>query len=220
MEDEEDHEGHERTELDDEFDAVLDMYSNAQLGALDEEAEEGTLCGSQQLATFDHLIDEHFDKIVREQGQIREDLDAHLDEGETFIPDLEELDAEPLETLEVRAKPEFDCESILSLRSNLSNHPGKVGRPDRIKPVSEKPAKPLPEITEEDAVELPEVSTFRPRGETADDRKARKDAVKEHKRLCRSLKKETKEAFKTEKKKNAVAPNAGDLREGVRHRPL
>ena len=46
-------------------------------------------------------------------------------------------------------------------------------------------------------MDLPEVSTYRPRGETADERRARKDAVKEHKKLCRALKKETKEAFKT-----------------------
>jgi protein LTV1 len=205
--------------LDDEFDAVLDGYSDGQLGALDEEAEEGELCGKQNLATFDYLIDEHFDKAAREKVNIRQELDSHLG-GETVIPELEELGAEPLETLEIRVAPEFDCESVLSLRSNISNHPGKVGRPDRIKPVSEKPERVLPNISEDDAVELPEVSTFRPKGESADERKARKDAVKEHKRLCRSLKKETKEAFKNEKKKNAVAPNAGDLREGFRHRPL
>jgi protein LTV1 len=213
-----------KTKLDEDFDALLEEYADDQLGALDQEAEDEKLLGSKDLAEFEYVIDEHLNKPLRSAAKIRRDLNEHLaDEGPREPLEWNDTE-EPLEIVEVKQEPEWDCESVLSLRSNLSNHPGKVGRPERIngKALERGPARPapLPEIDEAAAVELPEVSTYRPRGETSEERKARKDAVKEHKKLCRTLKKETKEAFKTEAKKNSVARNAGDLREGVRHRPL
>jgi len=210
-----------KTKLDEDFDALLEEYGDDQLGALDNEAEEEKLLGNKDLSEFEYVIDEHLNKPLRQQAKIRNDLNEHLADENRMAVEWDDTD-EPLEIVEVKKEPQWDCESVLSLRSNLSNHPGRVGRPERINHKAlEGPAKaPLPEIDEATVVELPEVSTYRPRGETADERRARKDAVKEHKKLCRALKKETKEAFKTEAKKNSVARNAGDLREGVRHRPL
>jgi protein LTV1 len=211
-----------KTKLDDDFDALLEEYGDDHLGALDQEAEDEKLVGNRDLSEFDYVFDEHLNKPLRDQAKIRRNLNDHLADEDRMGP-LEWDDTEaPLEIVEVNREPEWDCESVLSLRSNLSNHPGKVGRPERINHKAvERPAKaPLPEIDEAAVVDLPEVSTYRPRGETPEERKARKDAVKEHKKLCRTLKKETKEAFKTEAKKNNVARNAGDLRDGVRHRPL
>ena len=43
---------------------------------------------------------------------------------------------------------------------------------------------------------LVQISTLRPKCETPEERKERKAAVKEHQRLCRAMKKETKEAGK------------------------
>lgn len=199
------------------FDALLDEYSEDKLGALEDE-EETDMCGSQQIETFEHILDAHLEKPVQQQARIRAGLDAHLGER-VELPDVDEP-LEPLETVEVQTGPEWDCESVLSLRSNLSNHPGKVERPDQKKVRAPRGAKPLPEIDEVEAVELPEVSTYRPRGETAEEKHDRKKAVKEHQRTCRALKKETKEAFKAEAKKAHAKPNAGDLCDGIRHRPM
>jgi protein LTV1 len=222
LEDEDESPSGPKTKFDREFDALLEEYADDQLGALDNEAEEEKLIGKKDLAEFDFVIDEHLNKPLRQDAKIRRDLNQHLADEERAGPVEWDDTEEPLEIVEVKEGPEWDCESVLSMRSNLSNHPGRVGRPDRINPkAGERQAKaPLPEIDETEVVELPEVSTYRPKGETPEERKARKDAVKEHKKLCRALKKETKEAFKTEAKKNSVARNAGDLRDGVRHRPM
>merc|ERR1719401_3378723 len=75
----------------------------------------------------------------------------------------------------------WDCETVLSTLSNVSNHPGKIGKIKVVK----KPGAGLKSVKEdgeegqkaakgdeedeEDVVELPDVSTERPRGETAEE---------------------------------------------------
>lgn len=118
--------------------------------------------------------------------------------------------------------PQWDCESVLSLRTNTTNHPGRVKRTDRIK-VSDKPEKnPVMEAVEEEdeIVEFPEVTTLRQRGETTEERKARKAAVKEMQKMSRQLKKQTKDTYKEERKKANTRVPAGDIREGVRRQQL
>merc|ERR1719401_2980195 len=70
----------------------------------------------------------------------------------------------------------WDCETVLSTLSNVSNHPGKIGKIKVVK----KPGAGLKSVKEEgdDVVELPDVSTDRPRGETTEERRQRKAAVK------------------------------------------
>ncbi|ESS35960.1 hypothetical protein TGVEG_272770 [Toxoplasma gondii VEG] len=63
------------------------------------------------------------------------------------------------------------------------------------------------------------IVTLRPRGETTEERKERKKAVKEAQRMARVVKKQYKQLHKDEEKKladRAATSNAYDVREGVR----
>merc|ERR1719161_499256 len=111
-------------------------------------------------------------------------------EGEQDETDTSEGESEEDES------KNWDCETILSTLSNVSNRPGKIGKIKLVKKPKEVQVerKDLGAITEgrdeekaaeeddetegEDIVELPEVSTDRPKGETSEERKQRKAAVK------------------------------------------
>lgn len=223
-------------EADEEFDAVLDEYDDELLGAM-ESFPEGLERGDT-IEDYDQVLDEYIANPVQTKAKIAKALDEHLEEqGEededeecrvghgartlALVPDDEEVElleeelAKRFDRVTVK-EDQYDCESVLSLRSNTSNHPGKICRPEKVK--KEKKLKAVDEDAEEEFVELPEVSTLRPKGETPEERKARKAAVKEHQRMSRALKKETKELYKQERSKaSARVVNAGDLRDGVKH---
>jgi len=121
----------------------------------------------------------------------------------------------------------WDCESVLSFNSNLSNRPGKIAT-IRLAKKPCNPLKPVKEATdtaegseegeeeeEDDVVELPDVNTTRPRGETAEQRRERKAGVKEMRRICRKMKKDSKDTYK-EASKTHAQPGSGDLRGKLR----
>ncbi|GLI61075.1 hypothetical protein VaNZ11_003340, partial [Volvox africanus] len=148
-------------------------------------------------------------------------------------------DDEPVQTIVVQGVERWDCESILSLTSNLENHPGKIVEPQRrtggkgggLIRLSVKTGMPVvpggmagdsrgrpataPAIQEDEeegasgegsgsgdeeeegtgSVLDPGMLTRR-KGETAEERKARKAAVKEARRNQRTAKKEMKTMFR------------------------
>ncbi|KAF4668667.1 hypothetical protein FOL47_002927 [Perkinsus chesapeaki] len=126
---------------------------------------------------------------------------------------------------ERRASDEWDCESVLTTLTNNTNHPGKINRPARIRKPAMIPAPTLEAVREEDSdqetaqceeeEELVEVSTYRPRDETPEERRARKAAVKQLQREARKAKKEIKATFKNEKLNCQRRGNTADIREGV-----
>ncbi|KAI5475775.1 low temperature viability protein [Pseudohyphozyma bogoriensis] len=152
---------------------------------------------------------------------------------------------------EEKMKDRWDCETVLSTYSNVSNHPRmlrmrdlKEKKPAKIE-IDEKTGFPLVDgehmgpkkrnrrhdaIEEEDEdeemeeVEIRETVT-RPRGESAEQKKARKAAVKQERAERRNEKKATKEAFGAEVKRQkkiagrkVAGGGAADIRvgEGVR----
>eukprot|EP00884_Botryococcus_braunii_P023517 jgi/Botrbrau1/984/Bobra.114_1s0024.1 len=112
----------------------------------------------------------------------------------------------------------WDCESVLSKLSNLDNHPGRISDPgkrnsttsDSIRfsrktglPVMNQGSKCFSSATSDAASDLarlcgPSSQKVGRASETAQEKKARKGAVKEAKRLSRALKKETKIIFREE----------------------
>jgi len=118
----------------------------------------------------------------------------------------------------------WDCESVLSLRSNLYNHPGTITEPGRSRKAPPSglirlnkdgiPMNVLPRIydqqhqrqngEEEDSLVgdkkkgVPTVTIERKKGESAEEKRARKNAVKEMKRDARATKKELKSMYKEE----------------------
>jgi protein LTV1 len=118
----------------------------------------------------------------------------------------------------------WDCESVLSLRSNLYNHPGTITEPGRSRkappsglirlnkdgiPMGVLPSKYAQQQQgqhgqEDDGVaggrkkSVPAVVVERKKGESAEEKRARKNAVKEMKRDARATKKELKTLYKEE----------------------
>ena len=115
--------------------------------------------------------------------------------------------------------PEWDCESVLSSRSNLFNHPGLIARPRRER------KERVPAVIEEEASDVytpvRTVSTLRKADETAEERKERKKAIKEFQKEQRLLKKSAKAemAEQVNKQKHLLAvskhSNYGDIPDGV-----
>ncbi|KAI6183029.1 Protein LTV1-like protein [Aphelenchoides bicaudatus] len=117
---------------------------------------------------------------------------------------------EQTEQIEVKSKrAKWDCESITSTYSNIYNHPTIIREPSkRKKPSSKKNPEEMgengdAEMEFETASIRSIASTSRSRGETAEERKVRKQAVKEERRDQREKKKTLKEMFKEERKKRS-----------------
>ena len=114
--------------------------------------------------------------------------------------------------------PEWDCESVLSTRSNIFNHPGMIMRPKREPRVK---VAVIPEESEPVDTPVREVSTFRKKGESADERRERKKAVKEFQRDQRELKKGEKEKMREQVNREKLQisinkrMNFGDIPSGV-----
>jgi protein LTV1 len=116
--------------------------------------------------------------------------------------------------------PEWDCQSVLSTRSNTFNHPGLIGRPRR--EVTKAPhVEPIAE--EEETIDTPvkSVSTLRKKNETPEERRERKKAIKEFQREQRACKKadekERKNQINAEKRSIAALKHGsyGDIPAGV-----
>ncbi|GAA5966419.1 hypothetical protein JCM3765_007563 [Sporobolomyces pararoseus] len=164
-----------------------------------------------------------------------------------------------VDILEDRRRDRWDCETVLSTYSNLSNHPrllrirdnklktpkpaqikldpktgfplvnGQLvtGKDDTIMEENEQDGEQDEEEEEEEMEEyIPKETIKRPRGETAEEKKARKQQVKNERQSRRSEKKQTKESFENEVKrqkkvsgKRVAEGAAADIRpgkEGVR----
>ncbi|KAF8559965.1 LTV-domain-containing protein [Imleria badia] len=91
----------------------------------------------------------------------------------------------------------WDCETILTTYSNLENHP-------RI--IVARTSKPVPKITLDSHTGLPLIkqTISRPRDESKDDKKTRKQAVKAERQARRADKKTTKEQFNSEIRHQAL----------------
>lgn len=211
---------------DEDFEQFLaDHYADDEIGARDEEDIEGNA----------ELDDEVLDEYLEEKQAEREELYSLYEPQRGFKDDEPRVIAETKAIIERHYLEEeseeetesgddsddesktWDCETVLSTLSNLSNRPGKIGKVKAIKkpPVLKPVAESGGEEKEEDVVELPDVVTTRPKDETAEEKKARKASVKEMRRICRQMKKESKEMYR---KEAAKLPGQGgaDVRQKTR----
>ncbi|CAJ1334579.1 unnamed protein product [Effrenium voratum] len=198
---------------DEDFEQFLaDQYADDEIGARDEEEIEGNV------VLDDDVLDEYLDEKQAEREELlslyepqrgfKDDEPRVIAETRAIIEKhyLEEESEEDTESGESEDESNtWDCESVLSTLSNLSNRPGRIGKvkiikkPPVLKPVTESAGdEEEGEESEEDVVELPDVVTTRPKDETPEEKKARKASVKEMRRICRKMKKESKEVYKRE----------------------
>ncbi|XP_028653136.1 protein LTV1 homolog [Erpetoichthys calabaricus] len=198
------------TLLDDRFEKFFEQFDDDEIGALDNAELEGYIgIDSERL---EEVIQEYY-RIKAKEYQKPDDL------GPKQLPTLEETEEheqEPTEILVIEEpKEKWDCESILSTYSNLYNHPKLITDPPKVKPikVSNKTGIPLDVLPKKNLTakqvermerindtDLPSVSTQpRPKDETSEERKARKQTIKEERKQRRVEKKANKMAFKEEK---------------------
>lgn len=203
---------------------LLKEYDEDEIGELSEpETEEGE-DREKALEKCAAIAEEFLEDKKKEQELFESLFNPHereheLDDNERPVEKTKELaerychedsddDDTSIGDRETTEKDTWDCESILSTHSNLSNHPGKIIRP---KVIARKKAHPKVETVLEDEaeedrdseaenklVELLDVNTERPKDETPEERKLRKAGVKQMRRQCRQMKKESKETYKKE----------------------
>ncbi|KAM7008986.1 protein LTV1 homolog [Tautogolabrus adspersus] len=198
------------TLLDDRFEKFFEQFDDDEIGALDNAELEGFI--EPDSARLEEIIKDYF--VQKEKEYLRPD-----DLGPKELPVLkEEEDEEEEETETVVMEPpeeKWDCETIISTYSNIYNRPKVIAEPQKLKPirVSQKTGFPLEvlpargpttkqaeRMTRINDIDLPRVSTQpREKGESKEERKARKQAIKEERKERRVEKKVNKMAFKEEK---------------------
>jgi protein LTV1 len=157
------------------------------------------------------------------QHELPEEPEAAAEEGDVL---------EAWGTYKYKAKPQFDCETIVSTFSTLDNNPvvievpGRARRGDRrgsveqLQQLQQQRAASVAS-SEDDLVRDVARLTLkaiaeRVQGETAEEKRARKQAVKEGKRERRTEKKQVKQLYKDEKARLVHAMTApGAPRSGV-----
>jgi len=195
--------------VDNHFDKIFDEYADEEIGALDMRPI------NEQGATIeDDLVKQTVEQFEQQQAQSDEKIELiALEKTKLMARRLidEEEKEEATTTVLIQEEPtdgeKWDCQSILSTYSNLSNHP-KIIRQIRLSqktglPLVEKKKKKIESESDEEEEEEEKSSiTFeRRKGETSDERRARKQAIKDMRRERRIIKKSTKVLFKQEEQK-------------------
>uniref|UniRef100_A0AAY4AFG9 Protein LTV1 homolog n=1 Tax=Denticeps clupeoides TaxID=299321 RepID=A0AAY4AFG9_9TELE len=200
------------TLLDDRFEKFYEQFDDDEIGPLDNAELEGFIDPSS--TRLEEVIKDYF-KQKEKECQKPEDL------GPKELPVLNEEredDDDEREMEEIEVEPpadKWDCETIISRYSNLYNRPKVIGEPAKAKGirVSSKTGIPLDVLPKRGLTakqvekmerindsDLPRACTqSRSRGETREDRKVRKQAIKEERKERRTEKKANKVAFKQEK---------------------
>ncbi|XP_022091362.1 protein LTV1 homolog isoform X2 [Acanthaster planci] len=213
------------TLLDDRFEKFYEQYDDMEIGALDHDEIDGHREVTADSAIMKQVLDEYearqqksFLGDIRNVGKVEDgnrlQVDASDDEDE-------DDNLVKMTVTETKKEERWDCESILSTYSNLYNHPTTIKEPPKNKSIklSKKTGMPLdvlptPGPTKKqqerelhDEYTLPSVAPSRPKDkkETSEERRLRKQAVKQDRRDRRLEKKANKQAFKDEEKRQDLA---------------
>jgi len=218
-----------------------DEYDDEEIGDLEEHDLQEEGIGEDEL---DGILDEYFEEKKTEQKYLKSMNDPRAGMSDTaprMIEQTKAIIAMRYETLEDDAATDpgdeettedgsrdFDCESVLSTLSNVSNRPGRIGKIKVVKKPATTAVAPIKEgkedeeeeeSEEEEIVELPDVITERKKDETPEEKRARKQSVKQMRKVCREMKKESKAVYKGEAAK-LNKPGNNDVRSGLRTQKL
>ncbi|XP_040043126.2 protein LTV1 homolog [Gasterosteus aculeatus] len=200
------------TLLDDRFEKFYEQFDDDEIGALDNAELEGSI--QPDSARLEEVIKDYF--VQKHKDHLK------LDEmGPKELPVLKEEDdeddednEEEMERIVVWAQDEkWDCETIISTYSNIYNRPKIIQDPPKPIRVSQKTGIPLDVLPAKGLTakqaermalindqDLQRVSTLpRDKEESTEERKARKQAIKEERKERRVEKKANKMAFKEER---------------------
>ena len=271
--------GDELSENDELYSILEEEYKEDEIGELEETVVTNATDPNHLKAVLNQFHQESRKKhvsVIVPGGRPNDEDALNLDNKEAPRHDIEPLDEDErnkiLETLQ-RLTPlnemtsscssesdqqedeRWDCQTILSTRSNLENRPGRIQKPCRgsgvLPAILEKLIKTnsvgrvlyttreqLENIEEEslsttsehvansngnstnneDIARLPAIPTKRLPGETLEEKRARKAAVKQAKRLIRQSKKEIAAIHKNEeKKRKEIELRSQDTHYRIRH---
>uniref|UniRef100_UPI00358F1C26 protein LTV1 homolog n=1 Tax=Myxine glutinosa TaxID=7769 RepID=UPI00358F1C26 len=225
--------------LDDHFEKFYENYEDDEIGALDHCDLEGHLdiCSERVKNVL-----EQFEVQVQTEHQqldvVRKELDKTVELNKVKMLEYEFVnddydDDDMVDMIIEKPNEKWDCESILSTYSNLYHHPKLIEETPKHKPVrvSAKSGVPLevfktPGPTARQVermqtigdLDLPRAATQpRPRGECAEDRKMRKQAIRKERQERRMEKKANQQAFKQEKmRQEKVLLNLQQNVQGIR----
>mgnify|MGYP002803859257 CR=1 FL=1 len=204
--------------LDDRFDKIMEEYENDDIGALDHEEVSGNRSLNDPLVESIkyEMNDENKGNALR-VARVRFDLRENKkssSEDEAFTK------------IEETPKDQWDCESILSTYSNLYNHPTLIKESSKkceekgTINLSKRGGIPLGVLsdgkikssqnveTNQSESQRPSAGHVRSRGETKEEKKARKQLVKQDRQMRRVEKKTNKLLFKEERKRQEKSQRA------------
>jgi protein LTV1 len=188
-----------------EFDAVLDEYlANKPILVYDPEdkPDAGVKATGVVRAVIADAVEEEMTEEEMTAWRLRQE------QKDEWIAEQHALQRR---TRDDDDEAKWDCETYLSTYSNLYNHPRVIAEPRAPRTQTTAIAEALDADADADgdadghddddgeSVCAANKGAARSKGETADERRARKQAVKAERRERRSEKKQTREAFKAEK---------------------
>merc|ERR1719209_2130103 len=210
------------TLADDKFEKFFDQYSDGEEGALEGEDIEGTL--DEESQRMENLLAEHKEEKRTARQQLEREEER---EREVIRRVLEQEDGdEEMEKIVLPADAEakreqWDAETILTTYSTLYNHPKLISEPKKLGPIKLSSKTGIPKDTlgrgltsaalkqldlennsradEDDLKSRMTECSIRPKHETKEEKKARKNEVKMVRRERREEKKANILAFKSEK---------------------
>lgn len=201
--------------LDDKFDRFMDQYGELEEGALEGEEIEGTI--EEGGSRMKELVEDS----AKERALTRQQLLREKEVQRNFLMQDSGDDSDMEEIIVKEKMDKWDCESVLSTYSTLYNHPKIISerRPNQIR-LSTKTGIPKDTlgrgltagalkqldmetgVLEDDMVSVrSKMSQFsiRPKHETLEEKKARKEGLKQERKERRVEKKANTMAFKSEK---------------------
>lgn len=202
--------------IDQHFDKVFDEYDDELIGSLDNQQ-----INQQGASVDDDLVQQTIQQFEKQQMQTDEQIEKVAIEKTKRLAKRLLNQAEPKTTIiidddDVKDDEKWDCETVLTTYSNIYNHPKLIAPIVKQKiRLSNKTGLPLQEKKQsvdddddddedqDDDLQSNQSSMIfqRKKGETSEERRARKHAVKEIRKDRRIIKKATKTAFKQEEQR-------------------
>ncbi|KAI6654720.1 Protein LTV1-like [Oopsacas minuta] len=187
--------------IDAQFERLIEEYDGSMTGVQEDEvvAVDDVTTGCDQL--LEHIL-KQFKQTRFDDTTIKADNTEVVICGDTESSSDSDIDSK-LEALFFQPPEveQWDCESILSTYSNLYNHPKLITLP-----VKSKQTNTELKMKDPDNVSTDDVSIFsgigihlRVKGESSEDKRERKTAVKKERREARDRKKQTREIYKAER---------------------
>lgn len=204
--------------LDDQFEEMfLDKYDEDEVGDLTHKnLEDNEIELDSEL--LKNMMQKDYDTFVPQQDNVMDTIKGDKDLKKSALDFVDNYDSDEdikqKDIVQVKEKPKWDCETIISTYSNLYNRPkivddgfshkskiqiSKSGmlKPDRKVRIGSE-LKQMEKEYQEERSELKHKPQKRDKGETKEEKKKRKALVKEAKRERRIEKKETQAAFANE----------------------